>query len=242
MVGDVPVGGESPISVQSMTNTDTRDVISTVGQVNSLQEAGADLVRISIPDEDSLKAFKKIKKETNLPLITDIHFDHKLALGAVKAGADCLRINPGNIGKKEKVLEVVSAAKDNGVPIRIGVNAGSLEKHEAKLSMIINNEKKATISSGNGPVDATFNAIKELTATNYRLNLYQVHAITAGTDAQGEVTVRLEDDQFSSQAKGSDPDIIVASAKAYISSLNRLIFKKSKSIANKTSEIKIKGV
>ena len=128
MVGDVPVGGESPISVQSMTNTDTRDVISTVGQVNSLQEAGADLVRISIPDEDSLKAFKKIKKETNLPLITDIHFDHKLALGAVKAGADCLRINPGNIGKKEKVLEVVSAAKDNGVPIRIGVNAGSLEK------------------------------------------------------------------------------------------------------------------
>ena len=128
MVGDVPVGGESPISVQSMTNTDTRDVISTVGQVNSLQDAGADLVRISIPDEDSLKAFKKIKKETNLLLITDIHFDLKLALGAVKAGADCLRINPGNIGKKEKVLEVVSAAKDNGVPIRIGVNAGSFEK------------------------------------------------------------------------------------------------------------------
>tara|TARA_Y100000590_G_scaffold164519_1_gene188494 strand:+ start:433 stop:1989 length:1557 start_codon:yes stop_codon:yes gene_type:complete len=126
--------------------------------------------------------------------------------------------------------------------VSLEVNAGSLEKHEAKLSMIINNEKKSTVSSGNGPVDATFNAIKELTMTNFKLKLYQVHAITAGTDAQGEVTVRLEDDQLSSQAKGSDPDIIVASAKAYITSLNRLIFKQSKSISSKTSEIKIKGV
>ena len=99
-----------------------------------------------------------------------------------------------------------------------------------------------TKSNGNGPVDATFNAIKELTSTNYRLKLYQVHAITAGTDAQGEVTVRLEDDELSSQAKGSDPDIIVASAKAYINALNRLIFKKSKSIIENTAEIKIEGV
>ena len=158
MVGDVPVGGESPISVQSMTNTDTRDVISTVGQVNSLQEAGADLVRISIPDEDSLKAFKKIKKETNLPLITDIHFDHKLALGAVKAGADCLRINPGNIGKKEKVLEVVSAAKDNGVPIRIGVNAGSLEK---KL------QKKYGAPTADALVESALNHVDILQSLNF---------------------------------------------------------------------------
>ena len=122
------------------------------------------------------------------------------------------------------------------------MNAGSLEKHEAKLSMIIEETKKSTVSSGNGPVDATFNAIKLLTKTDFRLKLYQVHAITAGTDAQGEVTVRLEDDQISSQAKGSDPDIIVASAKAYISALNRLIFKKSKSIVNKSAEIKIEGV
>ena len=158
MVGDVPVGGESPISVQSMTNTDTRDVISTVGQVNSLQDAGADLVRISIPDEDSLKAFKKIKKETNLPLITDIHFDHKLAVGAVKAGADCLRINPGNIGKKEKVLEVVSAAKDNGVPIRIGVNAGSLEK---KL------QKKYGEPTSDALVESALNHVDILQSLNF---------------------------------------------------------------------------
>ena len=122
------------------------------------------------------------------------------------------------------------------------VNAGSLAKHEANLSIIIEDNKKSTISAGNGPVDATFNAIKELTNTSFRLKLYQVHAITAGTDAQGEVTVRLENDQLSSQAKGSDPDIIVASAKAYINALNRLIFKQSKSIMDKSSEFNIGGV
>ena len=122
------------------------------------------------------------------------------------------------------------------------VNAGSLQKHEAKLSLIIDNTKLSNTSFGNGPVDATFNAIKEITNTSFRLKLYQVHAITAGTDAQGEVTVRLEDDHLSSQAKGSDPDIIVASAKAYISALNRLIFKKSKSTSSKSAEIKIEGV
>ena len=126
--------------------------------------------------------------------------------------------------------------------VSLAVNAGSFEKHEANLSIQIDNEPKMTKSNGNGPVDATFNAIKELTSTNYRLKLYQVHAITAGTDAQGEVTVRLEDDELSSQAKGSDPDIIVASAKAYINALNRLIFKKSKSIVENSAEIKIEGV
>jgi 2-isopropylmalate synthase len=136
-----------------------------------------------------------------------------------------------------------SASYDEHIKfVSLEVNAGSLEKHEAKLSMIIEESKKSTISSGNGPVDATFNAIKELTNTDYKLQLYQVHAITAGPDAQGEVTVRLEDNQILSQAKGSDPDIIVASAKAYISSLNRMIFKKSKSIVNKSAEIKIEGV
>ena len=126
--------------------------------------------------------------------------------------------------------------------VSLEVNAGSLSKHEANLSIIIEDVKKSTKSSGNGPVDATFNAIKILTNTSFRLKLYQVHAITAGTDAQGEVTVRLESDQLSSQAKGSDPDIIVASAKAYINALNRLIFKQSKSIMNNSSEIKIGGV
>ena len=103
-------------------------------------------------------------------------------------------------------------------------------------------EVKVIKDFGNGPVDATFNAIKKLTSTNFKLKLYQVNAITAGTDAQGEVTVRLEDDDLSSQAKGSDPDIIVASAKAYISALNRLLFKKTKSIVKKSAEIKIEGV
>tara|TARA_B100000029_G_scaffold480261_1_gene528123 strand:+ start:6053 stop:7609 length:1557 start_codon:yes stop_codon:yes gene_type:complete len=126
--------------------------------------------------------------------------------------------------------------------VSLSVNAGSHEKHESNLSLSIDGEKKITTSFGNGPVDATFNAIKELTDTNFRLQLYQVHAITAGTDAQGEVTVRLEDKDISSQAKGSDPDIIVASAKAYISSLNRLLFKKTKSLSNEISELKIKGV
>ena len=121
-------------------------------------------------------------------------------------------------------------------------NAGSLEKHEATMTLEIDGTKQNIISYGNGPVDATFNAIKEITNYNFRLKLYQVHAITAGTDAQGEVTVRLEDENLTSQAKGSNPDIIVASAKAYINALNKLIFKKSKSISEKTSEIKVKGV
>jgi len=126
--------------------------------------------------------------------------------------------------------------------VSLEVNAGSLSKHQAKLTLIMDQSKQSNTSEGNGPVDATFNAIKQITQTDFRLKLYQVHAITAGTDAQGEVTVRLEDDDLSSQAKGSDPDIIVASAKAYISALNRLIFKKTKSIVKKSDEFKIEGV
>jgi 2-isopropylmalate synthase len=126
--------------------------------------------------------------------------------------------------------------------VSLEVNAGSLSKHQAKLTLIMDDKKQSNSSDGNGPVDATFNAIKQITQTDFRLKLYQVHAITAGTDAQGEVTVRLEDDDLSSQAKGSDPDIIVASAKAYISALNRLIFKKTKSIVKNSAEFKIEGV
>ena len=126
--------------------------------------------------------------------------------------------------------------------VSLEVNAGSLSKHQAKLTLIMDDKKQSNSSDGNGPVDATFNAIKNITQTDFRLKLYQVHAITAGTDAQGEVTVRLEDDDLSSQAKGSDPDIIVASAKAYISALNRLIFKKTKSIVKNSAEFKIEGV
>jgi (E)-4-hydroxy-3-methylbut-2-enyl-diphosphate synthase len=127
-VGSVPVGGESPISVQSMTNTDTCDVAKTVEQIKAIQKAGADMVRVSIPDMNAADSFKKIKEQTDIPLITDIHFDYKIALKVAEFGADCLRINPGNIGNESRVREVVAAAKDKNIPIRIGVNAGSLEK------------------------------------------------------------------------------------------------------------------
>ena len=128
MVGDVAVGGDAPISVQSMTNTLTTDVKATVKQIKQLEEAGADIVRVSVPDQESAEAFKKIKKQVTVPLVADIHFDYMMALEAIKGKADCIRINPGNIGKEEKIKEVISAAKDNGVPIRVGVNAGSLER------------------------------------------------------------------------------------------------------------------
>ena len=128
MVGNVKVGGDSPISVQSMTNTLTTDVEATVRQVKGLEEAGADLVRISCPDEDSTTALKSIIQKVDVPIIADIHFHYKRAIEAAKAGAACLRINPGNIGAEEKVKEVVQAAKDYNCSMRIGVNAGSLER------------------------------------------------------------------------------------------------------------------
>ena len=128
MVGNVPVGGDAPISVQSMTNTLTSDVKATLKQIEQLQDSGADIVRVSVPDQESADAFKKIKKSSTVPLVADIHFDYMMALEAIKGKADCIRINPGNIGKEEKIKEVISAAKDNAVPIRVGVNAGSLER------------------------------------------------------------------------------------------------------------------
>jgi (E)-4-hydroxy-3-methylbut-2-enyl-diphosphate synthase len=127
-VGGVLVGGNAPISVQSMTNTLTDDVSATVKQIQSLQNAGADMVRVSIPTMEAASAFKEIKSQVNIPLITDIHFDYKIALKVAEYGADCLRINPGNIGSEDRVREVVASAKDKNIPIRIGVNAGSLEK------------------------------------------------------------------------------------------------------------------
>ena len=128
MVGTVPVGGDAPISVQSMTNTETRDVDATLAQINAIAEAGADIVRVSVPSMDAAEAFKIIRQQSPVPLVADIHFDHKIALKVAEYGVDCLRINPGNIGKEQKVREVIAACKDKGIPIRIGVNAGSLGK------------------------------------------------------------------------------------------------------------------
>jgi len=127
-VGDVKIGGDNPISVQSMTNTLTTDVKATISQINAIHEEGADIVRVSCPDEDSTKALKEITKNVKLPVIADIHFHYKRAIEAAENGAKCLRINPGNIGDKKKIYDVLSAAKNNDCSIRIGVNAGSLEK------------------------------------------------------------------------------------------------------------------
>jgi len=127
-VGTVKIGWGAPVAVQSMCNTDTRDVEATLGQIKRLEEAGCEIVRLAVPDEDAAKALGKIRKGTKMPLIADIHFSHTLALEAVKQGMDGLRINPGNIGDKGKVSEVVRACKERNIPIRIGVNAGSLEK------------------------------------------------------------------------------------------------------------------
>ena len=127
-VGSVKVGGDNPISVQSMTNTLTTDISATIEQINKIHEEGADLVRVSCPDEDSSKALKEITKNVQIPVIADIHFHYKRAIEAADNGAKCLRINPGNIGDKNKIHEVLSAAKNNDCSIRIGVNAGSLEK------------------------------------------------------------------------------------------------------------------
>jgi (E)-4-hydroxy-3-methylbut-2-enyl-diphosphate synthase len=127
-VGRVPVGGGAPIAVQTMTNTDTEDVAATVAQIKACAKAGADIVRVSVPTLKAAEAFKEIKKQVGyFPLVADIHFSHRCAIAAADYGADCLRINPGNIGGEKKVAEVVAAAKHHGVPIRIGVNAGSLE-------------------------------------------------------------------------------------------------------------------
>ena len=127
-VGSVEVGGDAPITVQSMTNTLTADAAATIEQIRQLEEAGADIVRVSCPDEDSTRAFKAIAKASKVPLVADIHFHYKRGIEAAQAGAACLRINPGNIGSPDRVREVIAAARDHGCSMRIGVNAGSLER------------------------------------------------------------------------------------------------------------------
>jgi (E)-4-hydroxy-3-methylbut-2-enyl-diphosphate synthase len=128
MVGNVPVGGDAPITVQSMTNTLTTDVIATVAQIKALEAVGADIVRVSVPTMDAAEAFREIKKQVNVPLVADIHFDYRIALKVAEYGVDCLRINPGNIGNENRIRSVVECARDRNIPIRIGVNGGSLEK------------------------------------------------------------------------------------------------------------------
>ncbi|MDG2354175.1 MAG: flavodoxin-dependent (E)-4-hydroxy-3-methylbut-2-enyl-diphosphate synthase [Gammaproteobacteria bacterium] len=157
-VGDVAIGGDAPIAVQSMTNTDTCDIDSTLAQIQSIADAGADLVRVSVPTMEAAEAFKAIKQQANIPLITDIHFDYKIALKVAEYGADCLRINPGNIGREDRVREVVASAKDHNIPIRIGVNAGSLEKDL---------QKKYTEPTPEAMVESAFRHIDILDKLNF---------------------------------------------------------------------------
>ncbi|MCL1078930.1 flavodoxin-dependent (E)-4-hydroxy-3-methylbut-2-enyl-diphosphate synthase [Parashewanella spongiae] len=127
-VGNVPIGDGAPISVQSMTNTSTTDVAATVAQIKSLEKVGADIVRVSVPTMDAAEAFKLIRQQVQVPLVADIHFDYRIALRVAEYGVDCLRINPGNIGNEDRIRSVVDCARDKNIPIRIGINGGSLEK------------------------------------------------------------------------------------------------------------------
>jgi len=127
-IGSVAVGGDAPISVQSMTNTETCDVDATVAQIKRIADAGADIVRVSVPSMDAAEAFRSIRQQVSVPLVADIHFDYKIALKVAEYGVDCLRINPGNIGKEDRIRAVIDSANDKGIPLRIGVNAGSLGK------------------------------------------------------------------------------------------------------------------
>lgn len=127
-IGDVAVGGDAPVSVQSMTNTDTRDWHATVDQIERLQDAGCEIIRVAVPDGEAVESFAVIKRSIRIPIIADIHFDYRLAISAIGAGADAIRINPGNIGAPEKVKKVIAAAKERDIPVRIGVNSGSVEK------------------------------------------------------------------------------------------------------------------
>ncbi|MFP3014520.1 MAG: flavodoxin-dependent (E)-4-hydroxy-3-methylbut-2-enyl-diphosphate synthase [Arsenophonus sp.] len=127
-IGNVPVGNGAPITVQSMTNTNTIDVLATIKQIKSLERIGVDIVRVSVPTMDAAEAFKLIKQQVSVPIVADIHFDYRIAIKIAEYGADCLRINPGNIGNKNRIRQVISCARDKNIPIRIGINSGSLEK------------------------------------------------------------------------------------------------------------------
>ncbi len=134
-IGDVKIGADAPISVQSMCNTDTRDVAATVNQIKQLQDAGCELIRLAVLNKDAAASIKDIKKQVDIPVIADIHFDYRLAIQCIENGVDALRLNPGNIGREENVKKVVALAKTNNVPIRIGINAGSLDKNIAALDI-----------------------------------------------------------------------------------------------------------
>lgn len=164
-LGSVKIGGNAPVAVQSMCNTDTRDAEATLAQIRQLEQAGCEIVRLAVPDAEAAASIGRIRQGTTMPLIADIHFDYRLALEAIQKGVDGLRINPGNIGGKDKVAEVVRACKDKGIPIRIGVNAGSLEKH--LLEKYPHPTPEAIVSSAFGHI----RILEDLNFTNLKVSL-----------------------------------------------------------------------
>ena len=172
-VGNVEIGGDSPISVQTMTNTLTHDIDSTLQQIQDIEKEGCDIVRVSIPDEASSKALKSIIPNMNIPLIADIHFHYKRALEAAENGAHCLRINPGNIGSNEKIKEVIEAAKQNNIPIRIGVNAGSLEKQ------ILDKFKSPTAEALFESAKLNIKLLEDLNFDNFKISVKASNVFTS---------------------------------------------------------------
>ena len=165
MVGKVPVGGGAPIAVQSMTNTLTTDVAATVAQIKRLEEAGADIVRVSVPSMEAAEAFGQIRQQVNVPLVADIHFDHAIALRVADLGVDCLRINPGNIGREDRVRAVVDKAKEKNIPIRIGINAGSIGKE------LLRKYKETTAEAMIESAFRNIEMLDKLDFQNYKLSL-----------------------------------------------------------------------
>lgn len=183
--GDVAIGGGAPISIQSMTNTDTRNVSATLDQISRLQEAGCQIVRLAVPDLEAAEAFGRIKKAAKVPLVADIHFDYRLALESIRQGADKIRINPGNIGDRDRVLQVVRAAAERQIPIRIGVNSGSLEKDLLEKYQGVSAQGLADSALRNVRMveEMRFDDIVvSLKASNVRLNQDAHQLVAASTD------------------------------------------------------------
>jgi len=180
-VRDIVVGGGAPVSIQSMTNVDSRDAAALIRQINELTEAGCEIVRISVPDKESAEAFAKVRRQTDVPLVADIHFDYKMALASIEAGADKIRINPGNIGSRERVREVVKACAERHIPIRVGVNSGSLEKDILEKNGGVTAEGLAESALRNLAIieDMGFDdLVVSLKSSDVRMN-YDAHCIIA---------------------------------------------------------------
>ena len=177
-IGNIKIGGGSDIAIQSMTNTKTTDIRSTISQIEELKNAGCDIVRISIPDNESADAIEKIKDKVNIPIVADIHFDYKLAVKAIQKGADKIRINPGNIGSKRRIAEIVKAAKERNIPIRVGVNSGSIEKDLVKDNLLTCEEKLVESAIRNVQIIESFdykNIVISIKSSNVResINAYE---------------------------------------------------------------------